>query len=177
MAQPDYVPVTPADKVRPAERMPVPQRWVTDRPGELAGLRHPVGSQLGRPGPDQGYGLKLARRLVDRLELEPNEHADDAVSGCLGVGLKRASLFGRAPVIYDFELAFTLWGFLGGAPRELIEFRRRLFEAASHDYTTQRRIADLVPESTLALTPADVRSRLSEWRDLVVADTVANVTL
>ena len=39
--------------------------------------------------------------------------------GCLNIALKRASMFGRAPVIYDLEFAYSLFGFLGGAPAEL----------------------------------------------------------
>lgn len=167
MAQPDFVPVDPATHVRPAERLPVPDRWHATRPGELPGLRPPVGPQLGRTGPDQGFGLKLAKRFVDRLQLEPGEHSEDAVSGCLAVALKRAASFGRAPVIHDLELAFTLFGFLGDAPRDLIEFRRPYFVAADHHYWDQRAIADLVYDKTLRLTPARVRERLHDWRSLL----------
>ena len=71
-------------------------------------------------------------------------------------------------MIYDVELAFTLFGFLGGAPSELLEFRRPYFDAASHDYWDQRDIADLVTEETLAMSPADVRGRLGEWRSMLV---------
>lgn len=171
MAQPDFVPVGPADRVRPSERLPVPDSWEPTRPGELAGLRPPGGSVMGATGPDQGFGLKLARRFVDRLELQPGEHAADVVAGCLAVGLKRAAGLGRAPVIYDFELAYTLFGLLGGAPPELVAFRKKVLDGASHDYWTQRRAADLVPESTLRLTPAQVRERLSDWRSLLAVST------
>ena len=168
MAQPDFVPVSPRDRVRAGDPLPAPDRWTATRPGELVGLRPPAGRSMGNTGPDQGYGLKLAKRFADRLELQPGEHAEDAIAGCLGVGLRRAAKFGRAPVIYDFEFAFTLFGFLGGAPSDLLEFRRPYFAAASHDYWDQRDIADLVEEDVLALHPADVRARLGEWRTLLV---------
>lgn len=168
MPQPDYVPLRPADKVRPTERLPVPDGWMPDRPADLDVVRQPVGRQMGRPGPDQGYGLKLAKRFVDRLQLAKGEHAEDAIAGCLAVGLKRAASFGRAPVIYDFEFAFTLWGFLGGGPDELIEARRPLFEAAGHHYEDQRAIADAVPEDTLRLSPVQVAQQLADWRRLIV---------
>ena len=167
MPQPDYVPLSRADEVRPAERMPPADRWMADRPAEVWAQGAPDGKGLGSPGPDQGYGLKLARRFVARLQLAEGEHAEDAVSGCLTIGLKRASRFGRAPVIHDMELAFTLWGFLGGVPADLIEFRKTLFQACAHDYWQQRAIADAVPDETLVLTPAQVRDRLSDWRSLV----------
>lgn len=169
MAQPDFVPVAPGDRVRAVERLPVPDSWKPDRPGELVGNRPPEGTQLGTTGPDQGYALKLARRFEDRLELADGEHGEDVVAGCLGVALRRASLFGRSPVIYDLELAFTLFGYLGGGPAELVEFRRPFFDAASHHYWDQRDIADLVPEETLRLAPAQVRERLGDWRSLLVA--------
>ncbi len=167
MAQPDFVPVSDTDRVRPVERLPVPDGWEATRPADLPGLRPPSGHSMGATGPDQGYGLKLARRFHDRLELQASEHSEDAVAGALAVGLKRAARFGRAPVIYDFELAYTLFGFLGGAPDDLLEYRRGLFAGAGHDYWTQRRIADVVPTSTLALTPAQVREQLGSWKTLL----------
>ena len=168
MAQPDFVHLSPRDKVRSGDPLPAPDRWTATRPGELDGLRPPEGRSMGNIGPDQGYGLKLAKRFADRLELQPGEHAADAIQGCLGVGLRRAAKFGRAPVIYDFEFAFTLFGFLGGAPSDLLEFRQPYFAEASHDYWDQRDIADLVDEEMLALSPADVRSRLGDWRSFFV---------
>ena len=173
MAQPDFVPMTLGDRVRTADTLPIPDRWEATRPGELTGLRPPEGRSFGSTGPDQGYGLKLAKRFVERLELEPGDHAEDVVAGCLGIALRRAARFGRAPVIYDLEHAFTLFGFLGGAPAELIEFRRPYFGAASHDYWDQRDIADLVKDETLDLTPADVRAQLGDWRSLLVPIEVA----
>lgn len=169
MAQPDFVPVSPGDRVRKTDDLPSPDSWRATRPGELEGLRPPTGRSFGNPGPDQGFALKLAKRFADRLELQPGEHAEDAVTGCLGVALRRASRFGRAPVIYDLELAFTLFGFLGGAPDDLLEFRRPFFDAVAHDYWDQRDVADLVAEETLAMTPAEVRARLADWRSLLVA--------
>ncbi|MDQ1374294.1 MAG: hypothetical protein QOJ09_1632 [Actinomycetota bacterium] len=169
MPQPDYVPMTRADEVRPAERMPVPEQWLAGRPGEVVATGPPHGKRFGTPGPDQGFGLKLARHLGPRLQLDEHEHLDDAVAGCAAVGLKRAALWGRAPVVYDMELAYTLWGYLGAAPRELVEFRHRLFLGAHHEYWSQRDIADRVPDATLRLTPAEVATRLSDWRHLLDA--------
>lgn len=169
MAQPDYVPLSTADKVRAPERLPVPEPWRPDRPAELKGNAHPTGRRLGTPGPDQGYALKLARQFEGRLELAAGEHHEDAVAGCVAVAMKRAALFGRAPVVYDLELAFTLWGFMGGAPAELVAFRTPLFQAVAHHYDDQRKIVDRVSDDTLRLTPAQVRDRLASWRELVDA--------
>lgn len=170
MAQPDYVPLSTTDKVRAPERLPVPKAWRPDRPAELKGNTHPTGPRLGTPGPDQGYALKLARQFEGRLKLGPAEHAADAVEGCVSVATRRAALYGRAPVVYDLELAFTLWGFLDEEPADLVAFRTPLFQAAAHDYGRRRDIVDRVPDETLRLTPAAVGARLESWRDLLRTD-------
>ena len=158
MAAPDYEPAKPADS------------WRADRPGDL-GPRQPVGPKLGRQGPDQGYALSLARRFADKLHVFEGESTDDAVAGCVAVALKRASLFGRAPVIHDLDLAFGLFGFIGTAPPDLVEFRRPRFEEARHHYWDQRAIVDLVPEATLRLTPAQVKERQGDWKSLLANPT------
>jgi len=166
MAAPQYVPVPLPRKPRLGEAIPPARPWRATRPADLA-HGQPVGLKLGRPGPDQGYALVLARRFDDRLQLAEGEHAEDVVAGCLGVALNRAALFGRAPVIHDLELAFTLWGFVGDAPADLVAFRKPLFSGAAHHYWEQRAIVDIVPDETVRLTPAEVRARLPEWRTLL----------
>jgi len=171
VTQPSFVPVVEADQVRRAYQLHVPSIWTASRPSELRGTRAPSGTFLGTPGPDQGFALKLARRFEDRLVLAPGEHVEDAVSGCTAVAMRRAAGYGRAPVVHDLTLAFTLWGFLEGAPADLVETREPLFRAASHHYQVQRTIADCVPESTLRMTPEAVAGHLGEWRTLLVLPT------
>jgi hypothetical protein len=166
MAAPKFVPTLPTDSPR-AYGSPdhVPDTWRPLRPGELDGPQ-PRGPQLGTQGPDQGYALKLANRLRTSLRLQPGERVDDAVRGCLGIALRRASQFGRAPVSHDLILAFTIWGFLDeDPPADLVECRRELFAGVAsvmHHYTEGRRIADMVPESTLR---ASVEEVTAVWRD------------
>ena len=167
MAQPDYVPLSSADRVRPSERLPPPRRWFQDRPAEVGKPDQPMGGRFGVPGPDQGYGMLLAEQFEDRLVLAEGERAEDAITGCLGVALRRAALFGRAPVKTDLELAFTAWGFLGDAPDELVQLRKPLFQGTAKAYLDQRDIVDRVAESTLRSTPAQVRELLrTDWRSL-----------
>lgn len=167
MTQPDYVPIVSTDRIRPSDRLPAPQRWVPDRPADLSHLEPPTGKRFGATGPDLGYGLKLAERFVDRLVLEDGESAHDAVAGCFACGAKRASVFHRAPVVYDMEWAYTLWGFLGDAPAGLVTARRRLFQGASHHYWDQRDIVDAISAPAFRLTPAQVRERLAGWQQLI----------
>ncbi len=166
MTQPSFVPVVEADQVRRAYQLQVPEAWTATRPSEVRTTTQPHGTGLGSPGPDQGFALKLARRFVDRLILAEGEQAEDAVAGCTAVATKRAASFGRAPMIYDLTVAFTLWGFLEGAPANLVAARTPIFRGASHSYQVRREIADRVPISTLRLTPEQVADRLGEWHQL-----------
>ena len=171
MAAPKFSPTPVVDTTRrygsPAV---VPDAWVADRPSDIVGSQ-PSGDRLGYQGPDQGFALKLARGFTDRLQLEVGEKAHDAVAGCLGVALRRASIFGRAPVVHDLTIAFTIWGFLGRRhAEELIELRRPLFAGLGHGhhYTEVRAIADSVPESTLRMSPQEVDAIYpAQWRQLL----------
>jgi hypothetical protein len=169
MAAPDYVPHQQADQPRQGLPLPPGRRWTATRPGDLQ-RGQPLGPRLGRPGPDQGYAYSLAERFLDQLRLAEGEEEEDVVEGASAVALKRASMFGRAPVIHDVELAFGLFGYLDDAPSDLVAWRRALLAGSARQYWDRRQVADTVPESTLKLTPADVRSRLHEWRTLTGAD-------
>ena len=173
MAAPKFAPVSPVDVPRVyASPAVVPTAWKADRPADLTGFQ-PAGERLGYQGPDQGYALKLANGFRDRLQLRPGEHAADAIQGCLGIALRRASIFSRAPVVHDLTIAFTIWGFLDPKPPELCALRLRLFEGVSntlHHYEEARTLADMVPEATLRMTPAQVAAAYPErWKELVGA--------
>ncbi|MXZ78883.1 MAG: hypothetical protein F4Z06_11510 [Acidimicrobiia bacterium] len=176
MAAPDYVPnkTAAADRhyVSPPRR---PQPWLADRPAELTDGQ-PMGAGLGVPGPDQGYALRLARRFEGDLLLGPGEHADDAISGCVGVALKRAALFGRAPVSADLEVAFRVFGFLPPAPEEtLVAWRKELFAGVSHPhhYAEARHLVELVPEAALRMAPSEVEAACLNNRDELLAVSIS----
>jgi hypothetical protein len=164
---PDYLPLAGPDRIRPIDRLPVPRSWRSDRPADAPDPIPPRGPKFGSTGPDLGYGLKLARRFEPKLQLAEGEHSADAIAGCFAVGAKRAALFGRAPVIFDVEFAYTLWGFLGDGPEDLIAFRKPLFMQAAHEYWEQRQIVDRVKDPTFRLTAAQVRAKLGSWKDLL----------
>lgn len=167
MAAPDYVPPSSADQPRSSLAMPPSRRWTATRPGDLQ-RGQPAGRGLGRPGPDQGYGLHLAERVKHQLRLAPDEPVHDVMAACVAVALRRAAMFGRAPVHHDVELAFGLFGYLDDdPPPELVEWRRRVTRGAAHDYWEQRGLVDLIPEATLRMYPADVRARSAQWRELI----------
>jgi hypothetical protein len=106
--------------------------------------------------------------LRPKLVLTEGEHDEDVISGCFGCGTRRAAHFDRAPVIYDMEWAYTIWGYLGGGPDDLVAWRKPMFRGAASDYWDQREIVDAVRQETLALTPAKAREKLSSWRELFI---------
>jgi hypothetical protein len=146
---------------------------VADRPGDLVG-RQPVGDQLGSQGPDQGYMLTLGESARGTLRLKPDESEDDVIVGASAIGLKRASLFGRAPVMHDLTVAFTIFGFLDdGTPEELVELRRGAFEEvhSPHHYRKLRELADMVPAAVLQ-QPHDaiIQQAKADWRSVLAVD-------
>ena len=172
MAAPKFAPVTPLDRARGYESPDhVPDAWRADRPAEVQG-RQPVGARLGYQGPDQGYAITLAERLRPEICCQQGESVDDALAGCTAIAMRRASLYGRAPVMPDLRLAITIWGFFDSAPpAELVDVRRVAFEGVAnslHHYEERRALVDSVPEATLRQTPDQVRSAYpASWRTLL----------
>lgn len=173
MAAPKFAPLDPTAHPRGYESPDyVPEAWLADRPAEIEG-RQPVGRALGYQGPDQGYALKLAAIVRPRLQLAAGEEADDAIAGAVAIATKRASLYGRAPVMHDLTIALTIWGFLDPAPpAELVARRRDIFTGVGghHGYFEARHIADLAPDTTLRSTLAQVQAEYpTRWRELTGA--------
>lgn len=173
MAAPNYVPA-PSDHVKYYESPPRrDESWRADRPGDIpAGL--PRGQGLGSQGPDQGYALKLVKAFESRVHLAEGERWEDASTGCVLVALKRASLFGRAPVSQDLEIAFSVFGYLDASPDpELVALRREAFDRVDnpHHYLERRRITDSVPPELLKSSASAVSSVYSDdWTALFDSD-------
>ena len=171
MAAPEYVPRKAIDDAR-VYRSPPWRRepWVPNRPSDLP-TGQPRGSGYGHPGPDQGYALTLAERFRGQLSLAVSEREVDAIQGCVGVATKRGSLLGRAPVLPDLTIAFTVWGFLDQPPPDDLVAKRRwrfLGVADSDHYHDQRAISDAVPDEVLLRTPEEVaEAHARDWRSLL----------
>lgn len=149
--------------------------WVADRPGDLldkGGQPDADAGRMGSPGPDQGYALKLLGVLRDDVRLVRGEHLADAEAVGVAVALKRASLFGRAPMIYDLRVAYTVWGLLDASPDpQLVAERVSRFEGVHHTvhhYPELRAIVDSVPASTLRMSVDEVvAAHRDDWRSLL----------
>ena len=168
MAAPESVPTSPT---APKAYQSPPRRsepWKADRPGEVVNTGQPTGPRLGSPGPDQGYALKLVHQFDGRIHLADGEDIHDVEAGAVAVAMRRSSIFGRAPVIHDLTIAFTVFGFLDkNPPSELVDLRRSLF-AEVHipvHYVEMRTLVDSVREETLRLTPQRVTAGYQgDWR-------------
>lgn len=176
MAAPSFVPILPAQS--PRDYSSAPWRmdpWTADRPGEFmyrSGQPGPDAGGMGVPGPDQGYVLKLLHLFRDEIRLSDREQLRDAEAVGVAVALKRAGIFGRAPVSHDVRVAYTVWGLLDPqAPAELVALRTKRFEGMhlrAHHYPQLRAVVDTVPAATLRLTPAEVAEAYERnWRSLL----------
>ena len=171
MAAPEFVPVDRTRLLRTYESPPRrPEPWLATRPGELV-AGQPAGPHLGTPGPDQGYVLVLAHQFEGKLALRAGEHERDALAGGCAVGLRRASLFGRAPIVHDLTVALTIWGFLDLEPAaDLVQVRTKLFEDVHHPhhYVELLRLVDLVTDAALRMSPQQVaEAHRADWRSLL----------
>ncbi len=174
MSAPEFVPTPTRQLVRTYASPPWRgEPWFADRPGEIRG-RQPIGEQLGSPGPDSGYALTLAQRFRGGLQLRDGEHEADALSGAAAVAMKRAALFGRAPVIHDVTVGLTIWGFLDAEPdTELVAVRREWFEEVhlSIHYTARQRIVDAATDEVLRMSHTTIADRhRADWRSILDLD-------
>ncbi|QXC63069.1 hypothetical protein KSP35_09960 [Aquihabitans sp. G128] len=176
MAAPEFVPTKPTDSPRAYASPPrYGDEWRAARPGEVVsngGQPDRDAGRMGSPGPDQGYLLKLAPLLRPEVHVTDGELLADAEAGALAIALKRASLFGRAPVLHDLRLAYVVWGFLDASPApELVAERQRRFEGVrltAHHYPELRAVVDAVPTETIRLSPAQAaEAHAADWRSLL----------
>jgi hypothetical protein len=169
MGAPQHVPTDPNARRHYQAPHRRPGGWTADRPGDLRG-RQPTAAGLGRQGPDQGYALRLAKVLADELALTPGEAESDVLSGCVAVALKRASLFGRAPVMDDLRAGAAVWGFDRASDDALVAERTKRFAeiANAHHYEERRAVVDAVPDEVLALDLDEIRRRAgADWRSVL----------
>jgi hypothetical protein len=154
---------------------PPARSWRADRPGDLGAGQTLVGTLRGTPGPNVGYGYTLAERARDRIQVAPHEDRHDAISVVAEIAMKRASAFGRAPVIGDVDVALSLLGYDGSGDDSFVAWRTRAVHDAAHHYPLRRAIIDSVPASLLAKKAADLGPDVSEWRTTVQSEPVQRV--
>jgi hypothetical protein len=118
--------------------------------------------------------LKLAEGLRSEIVLQRGESADDAIRGSLAIALRRASKYGRAPVIHDLNMAFGIWGWmLVNPPADLVKRRLELFAGlgnVTHHYSETRHLVDLVPDSSMIMSLEQIKIGMpGSWHALTGA--------
>ena len=169
MAVDPYVPTRPEDAPRRSVAIPAAAGWRAVRPGDIDPMVGAGGKGVlfGTPGPDSGYALTLAGRFGDQIAVVRPETVHDAEAIAAQVAMRRGGLFGRAPVRADLELGFTLFGWMGEAPAELVEWRRLTVAGVSHDYARRVGLVEAIPETHVKQRADEIRGRLSDWRQLL----------
>jgi hypothetical protein len=173
MAVDPYVPTRPEDAPRRSVPIPPAAGWLAVRPGDIDPKVGPgrKGVLFGTPGPDSGYALALAEWFHDQITVKPPETVHDAEAMAAHLAMRRGGVFGRAPVRVDVELGFTLFGWLGDAPADLVEWRRLAVAGVEHDYARRIGLVEAVPEWVVRQRPDQVRERIAEWRHLLGLET------
>ena len=146
----------------PGVHLPAASGWRADRPGDLV-AGQPIGSLLGRPGPNVGYAVTLAGRLRDKVTMASHEHTADALAVIAELGMKRAASYGRAPTMADVEIASSLLGYQGDVEPAFAEWRTGVVHGADHEYDVRRAIVDAVPDAVLRMPP-QVPALIREFR-------------
>jgi hypothetical protein len=153
-----------APNLAPGVHLPPSRQWVPTRPGDEVSYGQPRGPMFGSPGPNIGYALTLAQRMESQLALAPHEHLADALAVVSELAMKRAALYGRAPVMSDIECAALVLGYLGGAPPEFAKWRSVVVEEAHESYHRRRALCDAVDLDVIRLAPKALSDRLGEIR-------------
>jgi hypothetical protein len=147
-------------EVLPRQGLPTapPRRWSPHRPGELRAPEEvPWGGAFGRPGPDTGWVL----RLVHLAEFDRGDRPEELEEVVSNVAAARASLYGRAPVPQDIEVALVL---LGLRPHQLppdladrlaLE-RRAWLDRAAHEKVKGTAFIAAIDPDRLRSTPEEV---------------------
>jgi len=158
VTQPQFVPITPSAQVRPSIATPHTTH-VVGRPSETRRPAGPFTRGFGSPGPDQGFAMKLVKRLSSTLQLTSGEEVHDVEIGSALLASRRAGLFGRAPSIYDVQAALALFGYTeAGIDTALVAHRTARFQAVGHSWESQRALIDSVPEDLLRLSAGEIDS-------------------
>lgn len=145
------------DRPRAVPTPAAPDRWRPARPGMItAPDQVSPGGWFGRPGPDTGWALRILRQAG----LSPEERRGAPVLATLMAA--RASVFGRAPVPEDLEVARILMGYREGAPDAVAVRRRRWLKESRHEPVPGAGAAEEIGAEGLMQSPEALRSAAAD---------------
>ena len=145
------------DLPRATPKPEAPARWRPARPGMITapGQVSP-GGWFGRPGPDTGWALRILRQAG----LSPEERQGAPVLATLMAA--RASVFGRAPVPEDLEVARILMGYDEGARAPVSDRRMRWLKEARHEPVPGAGAAEEIGAEGLMQSPESLRAAAAD---------------
>lgn len=152
MSTQDFVSPKRIDTPRHEQNMPegvdtpVPQAWIGNRPGDDLLQKKDNELLLGNPGPNIGYALKIVNNEFDTLYLVEHENEHDVVALLAEIAMRRASVFGRAPVKADVVLAAHILSYDVEPTQGEEKWRPQLIHNCSHDEHRRRQIVNSVPQ-------------------------------
>lgn len=153
MAQQPNIELDPSDRPRSVPSPGAARRWTpSKRPGVITSpSEKPSGAGFGTPGPDAGWAM----RLIAQADLpDSSEELASVLAALMGA---RASEFGRAPTMGDFEAALALCGIGEGYPDHIAERRERWKRATSHDKPKGSTALAEIDRDLLLETPERIR--------------------
>lgn len=106
----------------------------------------PRAPRFGRPCPDPGHGFLLAHCLETQLVLGDHERPEDARWAVAKIGIRRADLAGRAPLVADVHVGRAVLGYDGDAPRAFVEWRTHRLWGIARDQHLEQWLGDLAEE-------------------------------
>jgi hypothetical protein len=128
------------------------------------------GSGFGAVGPDSGYALSLIGRRD--FELAEGEHRPNAAAAVAAVASARSSLYGRAPIGKDIDLALVLLGYDSEdipteITTELARGRLTWFSAAGHHPGKLVDFVGSIEADVIRLTADQARARMAGGERLI----------
>lgn len=170
MSTQDFVSPKRIDEPRHEQNMPegvdtpIPDAWTPARPGDsLDDSRSESEHLLGNAGPNVGYALSLIAHQRDNIVLAAHEHAHD-VEPLLGeIAMRRASHFGRAPMMGDVTFAMKLLSYDVEPTQGEEKWRPRLVHDCGHNEHRRRIIVNSIPEEIVEGSHVDVKAAISGW--------------
>lgn len=159
MAQQPNIELDPSDLPREGLDTAPPRRWSPNtKPGVItAPTEVPRGRGFGTPGPDTGWALKIIRHIEGAIDPDLEAVFASLMSA-------RASMFGRAPIPEDLEVAKLLCGIGEGLPLELAARRKRWLAEVPHERAKGRAAVADVDSDLLGQKPAEVRRVLASGK-------------
>lgn len=143
---------------------PVPKSWKASRPGYVGlAKRKETDMLLGNAGPNVGYAMKLSHRQSGEFFLVDHENRHDVEILIAEIAMRRASNFGRAPMIDDIHFATHLLGYDDTPTQGEEKWRPALVNGCGHNEHRRRIIVNSIPQPIIEGEKGQLHEAISGW--------------